>query len=179
MTADRKRLAHWSSALSRSVGYQLPDAIEVESSQNFEVVRRRVFFDEVEMVTLHRERTPLFLVFTGLYAGFFIMIALILLAADTLPAALIFFGIALPGLVAFILRAIFGVDVVTVIGTRSRAALRFGMRKQRARETYGALCSAVRDAHRKLEAEYAAEAAAPAAVPMAHDIPMPPPEPPE
>ena len=175
MTGDRKRLTRWSNLISRSVGYQLPDAVEVESSQNYEIVRRRVFFDEVEMVTLHRERTPLFLIFTGLYAGFFTMIGLVLLATDTMPAPLIFFAIALPGLVAFILRAIFGVDVVTVTGTRSQAAIRFGMRKQRARETYGALCSAVRDTHRRLEREYAAEAP-PVAAPPAEDVPMPPPE---
>lgn len=159
MSRERKKLGGWNSLVERNVVYQLPDAIEVESSQIFDVVRRRVFFDEVGMVTLHREYGPLFLILSGLYTGFFSLLGFIFLFADVLPASLTFFALASPGLTALLVRAIFGVDVVTVIGPRSRASVRYSMRKQRAREVYGALSNAVRDAHRRLEREYAEEAA--------------------
>ena len=61
----------------------------------------------------------------------------------------IFFGaFGLPALIAFLTRLLLGVDVVTVFGRRSKTNLRFALRKQRAREVYGTICAAVRNAQR-------------------------------
>ncbi|HEX6161079.1 MAG TPA: hypothetical protein VF111_12985, partial [Thermoanaerobaculia bacterium] len=154
----RKRLGGWSTALGRNAVYQLPDAVEVESSQIFNVVRQRVFFDEVTMVTLHRDPTPSFLIVTGLYSLFFGMIAVILGISGSTIAAWIFGGIALPGAIAFVVRAILGVSVVTVIGKRSRAAIRYKLRQKRAREVFEELNAAVFATHQRLAREYAAMA---------------------
>jgi len=124
-----------------------PDGLDVDSTQNYEIVRRKVFFDDVYLVTLHRERGIAYLVLNGLFGAFFLGISILIVAVDTggWPWALPFFGVGLIFLVAFLIRLAMGRDVITVFGRRSRAILRFGsFRKDRAREVYGQICAAVR-----------------------------------
>ncbi|MEA2489076.1 MAG: hypothetical protein QOH21_868 [Acidobacteriota bacterium] len=157
-TPNRTRIARWSTAIERHIAYRIPEGVEVETSQNYEVVRRRVFFDDVVMITLHREHTPLYLVLTGLFALIFIMIGFGLLFTELKVASIYFFAIASPGVIAFVLRLLFGMDVITLIGGRSKASIRFGLRKGRVRELYGSLCAEVAENHRRLAREYAQEA---------------------
>jgi hypothetical protein len=124
-----------------------PNGLEVDSTQNYEVVRRKVFFDDVYLVTLHRERGIAFLVVNGLFGAFFLGLAILLVAidTDTWPVALPFLIVGLVFLVAFLIRLSMGRAVITVFGRRSKAVLRFGsFRKERAREVYGQICAAVR-----------------------------------
>jgi hypothetical protein len=165
----RTKLTSWRGLTGRSVAYQIADGIEVESRQNFEVVRRRVFFDDVLMVTTHHEMTPLYLGAMALIGLFFIFIGIVLVNTDLKIAGYVFFAIGAVPMIAFLLRLSLGLEVVTVIGRRSKAAMRFRGRSSRAREVYGALCNAVRDAHRRLEREYAEEEAT--NVPPAADAP--------
>jgi hypothetical protein len=157
-TPNRTRIARWNTIIESHIAYRIPEGVEVETSQNYEVVRRRVFFDDVVMVTLHREHSPLYLVLTGLFALFFIMIGFGILLTDFKVVSLYFFAIASPGVIAFVLRLLFGVDVITLIGRRSKASIRFGLRKGRVRELYGSLSAAVAETHRRLAREYAEEA---------------------
>ena len=123
------------------------DGIEVDSTLNYEIVRRKVFFDDVSLVTLHHERGIAYLVVNGLFAAFFLGLSILIVAIDTdaWPAALPFFAAGMAFLVAFLIRVSMGRDVVTVMGRRSKAVLRFGsFRKERARMVYGQICSAVR-----------------------------------
>lgn len=158
----RKRINKWASLISREAVYQTSDAIEVESNEHYEIAQRRVFFDDVLLITYHRERGVFYLVATGIVTLFFVGMAVMFFAMvpNAGAGALIFLAFGLPSLIAFVLRLAFGVDVITVFGRRSRAILRFRLRKQLARETYGQLCATVRAAQRRLEQEYAAEAAA-------------------
>jgi hypothetical protein len=166
----RSKLTAWRTLTGRSVAYQTPDGIEVESRQNFEVVRRRVFFDDVLMVTIHHEMTPLYLAGMALIGLFFLLIGIVLVNTDLKVAGYVFFAIGAVPVIAFLLRLSFGIEAVTVIGRRSKAAMRFRGRSRRAREVYGALCNTVRDTHRRLEREYAEESTT-AAVPPAADAP--------
>jgi hypothetical protein len=123
------------------------DGIDVDSTLNYEVVRRKVFFDDLLLVTLHRERGVAYLVVNGLFAAFFLGLSILIVAIDTdaWPGALPFFVAGFLFLLAFLIRLAMGRDVVTVMGRRSRAVLRFGsFRKERAREVYGQICAAVR-----------------------------------
>ena len=151
--------------------YLTPDGLDVESTQNYEVVRRRVLFDDVHLVTLHRERGVAFLVVTGLFGAFFLGIAILIISISTSawPGALPFFAVGFATFLAFLIRLGLGRDVITVLGRRSKAVLRFGsFRKARAREVYGQICAAVR------RGQSAVAAPSQAPPPLSPDIPMPP-----
>jgi uncharacterized integral membrane protein len=160
----RKLLGKSSTMTGRTALYQIQDGLEIESNEQYDIVQRRVLFDDVLMVTIHREIGAIYLVVTGLIAAFFLGIALVILSfnVDAWPAALIFGIFGAPALLAFLIRLFLGVDVVTIFGRRSKASIRYAIRKTRARALYGSVCSAVRIAHRQAERE-GASAAAPAA----------------
>ena len=143
----RKLLSRWGNLFSRDSVYQTAEGLEVDASEHYEIVRRRVFFDDVQLVTFHREYGIAYLLITAVIALFFGTIGFVILTASTQawPAALVFFGFAAPAALMFIFRVLFGVDVISVFGRRSKAVLRFsGMRRRRAREVYGQICSTVR-----------------------------------
>ncbi|HET8798601.1 MAG TPA: hypothetical protein VFO89_12995 [Thermoanaerobaculia bacterium] len=167
----RKRLSRWASISTREVAYQTVDGIEVDSSEQFELIRRRVLFEDVRLVTYHRQRGVLFPLLNGLFVLFcFAMAALVgSIGDDGWIGALVFIAIGMPSLIALVLRLIYGVDVITVFGRRSRVSIRFSFRKQRAREVYGTLCAAARNAQRVRET--APQEAPP---PLPADVPMPP-----
>lgn len=152
------------------------DSIEIDQSVNYEVVRQRVFFDDVELVTLHRERGIAFIIVTAAWGVLWTAMAIFLTAinVDTWPVALPLFLIGFPAIVACLIRLAIGRDVVTVFGRRTKAALRFGVfRKRRARDVYGQICAAVRRAQSRARADVnRAESAAP---PLPPDVPLPPP----
>lgn len=149
-----------------------PNGLDVDSTQNYEVVRRRVFFDDVHLVTIHRERGIAFLVVTAALGAFFVGMAILLVSinTDTWPVALGFF---VPGFllgIAFAIRLLMGRDVITVFGRRSKAVLRFGsFQKQRARDVYGQICATIRRAQSAFPA-----APPPDAPALPPEIPMPP-----
>jgi hypothetical protein len=175
----RTLLGKWTTATSRMRVYESPDGLEIESNEQYEVTRRRVLFDDVQLVTLHRQRGEAYLIVTGLAAAFFdalIVWAFTSLGEDAgLPIAIM---LAIPGLpltILFLLRAIFGLDIVTVFGRRSKIAIRYRVRKERAREVFARVCDRVREVHATSAAEYAAEAAVPAATTTAEEAPPLPP----
>jgi hypothetical protein len=156
--ANRKLLGRNATFASRETIWQTDDGFEVETNIHYEISKRRVLFDDVLLVTIHRTSTPVYLAFTALFGLFFIGLGAMVLSLprDAWPAAIPFFVIGAPSLVAFFLRLIYGLDVVTIFGRRSKAAIRFAMRKQRAREIYGQVCAAVRAAQRTGEITEAA-----------------------
>jgi uncharacterized integral membrane protein len=135
---------------SRAIIYQGVDALEIEVNEQYEVVEKRVLYDDVLMVTIHREKGAIYLTVTALIALFFLGIAILIVSVnvDAWPAAIVFAAFGLPALIAFLVRLLLGVDIVTVFGRRSKTDLRFALRKQRAREVYGTICAAVRNAQR-------------------------------
>lgn len=136
---------------SRSTIYQATDALEVEVNEQYEVVEKRVLYDDVMMVTIHREVGVAYMVVMGIVAAFFLGIAILIvsISIDAWPAAAIFGFFGVPALLAFLVRLFLGVDVVTVFGRRSKTDLHFALRKNRAREVYGLICAAVRHSHRR------------------------------
>ncbi|HEX6099774.1 MAG TPA: hypothetical protein VF432_25905 [Thermoanaerobaculia bacterium] len=174
MTPARTLLRRSRTPMGSDAAFLTPDGIDVDSTQNYEVVRRKVFFDDVHLVTLHRERGIAYLVVTGIAAAFFIGIAILIVAIDTdgWPWALPFLVAGLAFLVGFLIRMALGRDVITVSGRRSKAVLRFGsLRKDRAREVYGQICAAVRRGQSAMAPPPSAERPLPPDVPMPPDLP--------
>ncbi len=144
---NRTLLRRSRSLFGNDATFLTPDGLDVESTQNYEVVRRRVFFDDVYFVTVHRERGVAYLIVTSIFGAVFMGFAILLLSinTNTWPWALPFFALGFISFLAFLIRLLMGRDVITVFGRRSKAVLRFGsFGKDRAREAYGQICAAVR-----------------------------------
>jgi hypothetical protein len=168
----RTRIGRSATIGTRETVYQTADGIEVDSAQQFEVVRQRVLYEDIRMVTYHRRRGAGFLISTAVVSVFFIFMGIVVasIGGDSWIGALVFFGMALPALIAFLLRALLSVDIVTVYGRRSKAVIRFPFRKARARELYGTICAAARGAQRVRPATFPGSAAQP----LPADVPLPP-----
>jgi len=167
---SRKQIGRNVGAMTRDWIFETADAIEVESRTGYEVSRKRVLYEDVLLVTIHREVGFAYVISLGIAALLFggIALAILLGARETVAAA--WFGVvALPFLAACIVRLVLKVDIVTVFGRRSKAVLRFTFRKRRAREMYGRICS------RTLEVQRAMVEVEPE---MPEPVDEPPPEPP-
>lgn len=140
--------------------YRTDEALEVAHISSFEVSLRRVFFDEVQLVTLHRARDTRTLALLILLAA---LCAAGLLAVGTsrgpiqyvLAAALVFTGGWALGF------AVVPAWVVTTFGKRTRARVRFPFRQDRARAVYGDICQCAGEAQARLAAEAGVGAFAP------------------
>jgi hypothetical protein len=139
----------------RSRVYRIEEGLEVDLVDSYNIRRRRVFFDEVQLVTLHSRRGSLWPV-----------VLLTLLAAGALlsgraiqndaPVGTILFAAAVGIGVLAVLAAVFPVWVVTVFGKRTRARMQFN-RQRKAQSVYAEMCgaaaSAQEEAARRLSAE--------------------------
>ena len=176
MTPARTRIGASTRAFGRESVYELPDGIEIESTENYEVIRRRVLFEDVLLITYHREIGFWFVLINGLVGAFFLFMGVVIVSTQrsgsVWPLLTPWLVLAFPFLLAAALRAIVGVDVISIYGRRSKAHIRFSFRKQRARELYGRILARVRQAHRALESEVAESVAA--EMPAVPSVPMPP-----
>ena len=161
----RRYLGRAQSLAERVRTYWTDEALEVDRVDNYEIRRRRVFFDEILLVTLHNTRGVLAAVLPLFLALLFTVTALAMAAGDE-AAASRFFWVLAAFFVAFAVGAALApVWVVTVYGKRTRARMHFRMRQTKAREVYAEICRAASDAQRAL------------ALRLAADIPGPPPPP--
>ena len=174
---SRRLLGRSSFLFSREAVWQIPDGLEIESSEQYEIVRRQVLFQDVISVTYHRMYGAGFVIATGLGSLFFIGMAMLIVVAggtESWVGALVMLIIGSPIIVACVLRLMFRLDVITVFGRRSRASIRFSLRKQRARTLYAQICAAVKSAQDRMAREIAAEDAAATPVVTEELPPMPP-----
>ena len=166
--AKRKLLGRNVGAMLREAVFETADAIESESREGYDVTRKRVLFEEVLLVTIHREMGVLYVTLTAALTVVFAGVAL--LSRSLMPVA-IFFGIlALTFFIACVVRLVVRLDFVSVFGRRSKAVMRFALRKRRAREVYGRICS------RALEVQRAMVQMEPANTLPAGETPPVPPE---
>jgi len=144
----RKLLGRNVGAMSREAVFETADAIESESREGYEVTRKRVLFEEVLLVTIHREVGVVYVTMTAILTVIFAGVAILSRSA---PAVAISFGIlALPFFIACVVRLILRLDYVSIFGRRSKAVMRFSVRKRRAREVYGRICSRALEVQRAI-----------------------------
>lgn len=139
----REKLVMTAGAFMRQAVYRTDDAIEVDDLEWVEIRRTRVFFDDVLLVTYHKEVSVFFPIAMGVITLFWGIIAFAI-ATSSVEVSLIFFGLAALFAIPMILRLILKLDVITIYGRRSKARLPFGYRKQRARRLYEEICEQVR-----------------------------------
>lgn len=173
MSGERKLLARSGGVIvPREKVFQAADGLEIDTSEHYEIVRRRVFYDDVTLVTYHSDRGLWYLLLTGIVGALFTTMGMIIVNAGAWPASVVFFMFAIPADILFLVRLIAGRDVITVFGRRSKAVLRFSaLRRRRARAIYDEICAAVREAQ---AAASVPEPAAPPPAPMPEGVPLPP-----
>jgi hypothetical protein len=167
----RHYLGKASGSGSRMRVYQTREAIEVDELEGYDVVRKRVFYDDVVLVTQHQfmgwTTVATLAVLTLLFGAFSIAVGI----GEPWPTKVGVLAVTtLPFLVALVLRIAFRVDAVTVYGRRTRAQIHFAFRKERARRTFNQICRAVKETQDRI----AREASRPAPAPRPPLAPPPP-----
>ena len=164
-----------SASLDDIAGKLVMLGLEVESIENYEVIRRRVLFEDVLLITFHREMGFWFILLNGLAGAFFLFIGVVVVRTQLRGNMWAYLApwlvMAFPFLLFAALRAILGVEVISIFGRRSKAQIRFTFRKRRAREVYGRILARVRQAQKALASEVAESA-----VTAMPEVPMPPTE---
>ena len=59
---QRRRLGKFATVVSREFVYETADGIEIESRDQYDVARKKVLYEEVLLVTFHREMGAIFLI---------------------------------------------------------------------------------------------------------------------
>ncbi len=165
-TPERTRIGRFNDIATRQIVYQTSDALEIDEIDQFEVARRRVYFDDILLVTMHSRVGIAFVVTMAVFFLLFIAIAAVLQSDHDNTAAMWFAGLSAPFLLALFTRVLLKQDVITVYGRRSKAAMRFTFRKAYARAKFAEICNLAQRAQARIAAEKAAAAMA--------DVPMPP-----
>ena len=150
--------------------FEIDGALEVDENNFTQIERTRVYFDDVLGITIHQQVGLLYLIVTGVLAVFLGAIAVIIAVDGPPEGALVMALFALPFAVAFFLRVLLKVDIITVYGKRTKAVIRFGFRKARARMLYTDLTAKIRARQGKALAEQPAPPP-----PPAPDLPPAPP----
>lgn len=164
----RRKLGRNVGVMTRESIFETADAIEVDSREGYEVVRKRVLFEEVLLVTIHRTYGVAYVVVMLILTLVFGMVTLVFQFGAHEAGFAITFGIlTLPFLIALIVRLVLKLDFVTVFGRRSKAVIRFAVNKRRAREVYGHICARAREVQRSMEPP-------PAAAVAVEEPPLPP-----
>lgn len=149
--------------------YRTAEALEIDQMEYYNVRRRRVFFDEVELVTLHSTR--------GMVAGAAVWGVLALLVGISAApagrnAGYVLFSAAGAFALGCLISLVAPVWTVTVFGKRTRARIRFRLRGGKARRVYDDICRAVAEAQEAAALRYAAQRPQPPPLPPMPPIPQ-------
>jgi hypothetical protein len=148
---QRRQIGRNTAAMTREVIFETADAIEVESREGYEVTRKRVLYEEILLVTFHRAVGWPYVICLGLLGLIFGSVAMATIREPVVPT--IFAVLASPFIAACVIRLVMKIDYVTVFGRRSKARMRFSIRKRRARETYGRICARTMEVQRAMVAQ--------------------------
>lgn len=175
---ERTFLGRNAGVAERQTIYESADGLEVDSIEQYERSRLMVLFEDIVLVTYHREvGWPMVVLNAALASVFFLIGGLIFAANGSVVVAAIFAAVGVPSLVLIMVRLARQVDVISVFGRRSKAVIRFPYRKRRARETYGHLCARARQIQEQIASENAgyetARAEEPPAPPSGPVLTMP------
>jgi hypothetical protein len=140
----RTLLSRTSGIATRQRVYRIPDGLEVDEVDHFEVRRWRVLYEDVILTTYHRYRGVTFLIVTGAFAALFAVASWAAGRTEASAGWIMAAILVVPFLLAFILRLLLGVDEINVYSQRSQARMRFNFRKGRARELFDEIVEGVR-----------------------------------
>jgi len=141
----RRLLTRSAGIATRQRVYRVPDGLEVDEVDHFEVRRWRVLYEDVILTTYHRYRGVAFLIVTGAFVALFGTMSWVIGASADVWAGWITAAILVtPFLLAFLIRMILGVDQINVYSQRSQARMNFSLRKRYARKLFDEIVEGVR-----------------------------------
>jgi len=141
--------------------YRTDEALEVAYITAFDVSLRRLFFDEVQLVTLHRARGSRTLWLLIVLSALCALVTLVARPVPELSFLFIVFASATTFVFACtLLTVLIQSSIVTAYGERARARIRFLYRPGKARRIYDDLSRRVGEVQGRIAAEAAAAAAA-------------------
>lgn len=147
----RTLLGKQSNLSSRQRVFRTALAIEAEETEGYDVSVRRVFFDEVLLVTYHQTVGVGFVVGMLAVISLFGFLGLALLMADTRVGVGVLL-LVVPFALALFLRLLLKLDVVTVYGLRTKAAVAFWFGKDEARRAYQQITRMARERQQRVRA---------------------------
>lgn len=145
----RTLLGTWTDIGTWQRVYETAEAVEVDESNGFLGTRRRVFYDEVLLVTHHSAIGWAMAVLAAVVASLIAFAAGIAALAGQPKATVVIFLFTLPPVAFIIARLAVKMDCVTIYGRRSRARVCFWLRKGRSRSAFQRICARVRHAQER------------------------------
>lgn len=150
--------------------YKAAGAFEVDELEGTSGIRRRIFFEDIFLVTYHREVGTMFALVVGSLCVVLLFIILGMLAdgvSNPSSSGLIVGGVvaflSAPLFIVFLNRVIRKKDIITIFGRHGRARLEFEWRKSKARDIFQDACRVARNSRPAIRR---ARPQAPAAGPM-------------
>jgi len=161
--AGREQLGRRVAFSHREYVYRARDCFEIDEVEGYDVTRKRVFYDDVVLVTHHRF-VPWASVILGLvFAALFALFAFALRSEGHIAGFILFvLTLALLSLVVTLVAV--GGEAVTVQGKRTQARMDFVLRRGRALEVYRQACRLARERQERIARQAARAEARPAAV---------------
>jgi hypothetical protein len=155
--AGRERLGRRAAFSHREYVYRTRDCFEIDEVEGYDVARKRVFFDDVVLVTRHRFVPWAPAILSGLLAALLGLATLGLLSeggasepgARTFGIVLLALTLAL-GTLTVLLFAVGG-EAVTIQGKRTQARMDFVLRRGKAVEVYRRACRLARERQERLK----------------------------
>jgi hypothetical protein len=163
--ASRERLGGRRRFAYRETVYRARDAFEIDEIEGYDVTRKRVFFDDVVLVTRHRFTPWGNAIGLMVLAGMLGLLALALTAASVNVAIGVTLLGVLPSIAALVAVLVIGGHAVTIQGKRTQARLDFVLRPGRADEVFALACRLTRERQQRLAREAAARQRAAAHLP--------------
>lgn len=154
--------------------YAIPDGLEIDQMDQYDIIRKRVYFDDVLMITRHRFYGKIYVGLLSIGAALFFLFAALAVANSGPEAAVIFAIIGLCFFVPLVVRLALAVDAITIYGRRTKAQIHFHVKKAKCEEVYRQLCELTRLKQEAIANEILAEEAELAAQ-QAAAMPEPPP----
>ena len=132
--------------------YKAAGAFEVDELEGTSGIRRRIFFEDIFLVTYHREVGSMFALVVGSLCVLQLFIILGMLADGVKnPASSGFMvggvvaTLSAPLFIVFLNRVIRKKDIITIFGRHGRARLEFEWRKAKARSVFQEACRLARN----------------------------------
>jgi hypothetical protein len=133
----------------RQLVFEAGEALEVDDYEGYAGQRRRLFYDEVMLVTSHRRGGGALLALLMGLGGILVLAAVLLALAEQASGALALALLAAVPLAAAVLRLVVKTEVITVYGKRSQARVQFWLQKRRARQAFERICTRAREAQER------------------------------
>ncbi len=132
--------------------YKAAAAFEIDEFEGTSGLRRRIFFEDISLVTYHREVGTFFVLAVGSLCAVSLFVILSTLVGGlqrpgtwSVMEAGIMATATAPIFILFLNRVIRKKDVITIFGRHGRARVEFEWRKAKARKVFQEICKAARD----------------------------------